>query len=141
MIRIEWEGYKIFDAGRWAQSSNLPLNKFEFLGYKLIISHRKKNKQTGHDFLISATNNYQALSYDIVCHHKMKATWFACANASLISFLDPCLFLYFLKKLNLFYFKLIFFMFSNYFDVLISKINFFKKNHFNTFLNKKYFKN
>jgi hypothetical protein len=45
MIRVESEGYKIFDAGRWAQSCNLPFNKFEFLGYK---AHHipPKNKQT-----------------------------------------------------------------------------------------------
>jgi hypothetical protein len=38
-----------------------------------------------------------------------------------------CLFLYFKKKLSCFIcFKLIFFLFSDYFDVLISKINFKK---------------
>jgi len=36
----------------------------------------------------------------------------------------------FLKNLKFFYLKLIFFMFLNHFDVLISKIIFFKKKLF-----------
>jgi hypothetical protein len=43
------------------------------------------------------------------------------------------------KKINFFLLKINFFMFSDRFDVLISKIKFFLKYHFNVFLNKKHF--
>jgi hypothetical protein len=43
-----------------------------------------------------------------------------------------------LKKIILFYFKLIFFLFSVYFDVRMSKI-IFKKYYFNIFSSKKIF--
>jgi hypothetical protein len=48
----------------------------------------------------------------------------------------------YLKKFKFFlffYFKLVFFLFLDYFDALISKI-IFLKNFFNTFLNEKHFK-
>jgi hypothetical protein len=49
----------------------------------------------------------------------------------------------FLKKVNFFiYFKLIFLVFSDRFNVLISKINFLKikkNNYFNVFSSEKYF--
>jgi hypothetical protein len=51
--------------------------------------------------------------------------------------IDPTMLL---KKINFFYFKLIFLIFLDRFDMLILKIIFFKK-YFITFPNKKYFKN
>jgi hypothetical protein len=46
------------------------------------------------------------------------------------------------KKIERFFLKLLFFIFLDRFDMLILKINFkkYKKNYFNIFSNKKYFK-